>query len=326
MFSSFYGIDLAKSFWGNYYRADGIFTLVHYVLFFLFIVLYFKKEWVTQTIKTVSYSSIILSIWSLATVLIALFFPNSEYVRLFTWDNSMTLSFGNPNFLAGYLIVTLPFLAFLYDKQTKIRRALLYMIAIVIQIIALLLTQSRAGFLCIILFTVGWLMVKKQKYSKTFLLLLFIGIVSSGVIYLNQNINTNDSTIVIAEGRERIFRKAFMAFQKKPALGWGWANFDYAFNSVDWPLKFHNDVYVDKAHSSILEVLTTTGLVGFFFYLLIIIAVIQNYYQSKSKEHKYLLFSYILIVIHMQMNVVSINEEMFFWLLVAIAASSKRFV
>jgi len=122
-----------------------------------------------------------------------------------------------------------------------------------------------------------------------------------------------------AESRERIVVKGLLAFSKKPLLGWGWANFDHAFESVDWPMKLDSDVYVDKAHSNLLEILVTAGILGFIIYLLIIFRTLILLFDKKV-----FFLTFLLFLFHSQTNVISINEEMMFWLILAIAAGGKK--
>ena len=95
-------------------------------------------------------------------------------------------------------------------------------------------------------------------------------------------------------------------------FGWGWSNFAAAFAAVDWPVPVQNDVYVDKAHSSLLEVLVSTGIVGFSFYLLILGLM------TKRLSGEYLLM-FILWLVHSQTNIISISEELVFWILVGVS-------
>ena len=85
LFSSLLGVDFAKSYWGNYFRADGLNTFFHLVAFTLFVILFWEKTWWKQTAITISLSGLAISLWS--------FFAFPRHV-----------SFGHVNFLAGYLL------------------------------------------------------------------------------------------------------------------------------------------------------------------------------------------------------------------------------
>ena len=106
-------------------------------------------------------------------------------------------------------------------------------------------------------------------------------------------------------------------------MGYGWANVDYAFETGGWPMRFNNDVYVDKAHSEILEVLVTTGIPGLLIYLsflsFFLNGLITKYQKSNNKLWNFTLISgVVLYLFHSQTNVISIVEEIVFWLILGL--------
>jgi hypothetical protein len=86
------------------------------------------------------------------------------------------------------------------------------------------------------------------------------------------------------------------------------------------PVKFDPDIYADKAHSNLLEILVTTGLVGFVIYLLLIVKTVNNLAMNKEVFSKILLLSLVLYIFHSQTNVISISEEVVFWLIIGVAS------
>lgn len=313
VFSALLGIDFQKSISGNYYRADGIINLLHLAALFLVVSLFYKKDLVLSYVKLVSLSSVILSF---VTVCCWLGFYVFDFKGISVWQGAFGLAFGNPNFLAGYLIVTLPLTYFLVRKPLAAKKNKFLKAAFTVQILGILITKSWAGVFGIYIF---WLLVqvyeKGMNIRRILISILVLTSLLGGYFVYRKHIETPG--IVIAESRERIFTKGILAYLKRPVSGWGWANFDYAFNSVSWPIKMNNDVYVDKAHSSLLEVLVTTGGIGLLFYLAIIYRVVSNLGNKKSELGKYLLITFILTAIHLQLNVVSVTEDLVFWIIAA---------
>jgi O-antigen ligase len=119
------------------------------------------------------------------------------------------------------------------------------------------------------------------------------------------------------ESRERIFRLAIESIKSKPVFGWGLTNVDYATEAFDWPVTVYNDVHIDKAHSNLLEIFVTTGITGGIIYLLILKKVWNNLSEKTLKT------VFVLYLIHSQTNVISIAEEVIFWLIVGVAISQK---
>lgn len=316
--SSLLGTDLAKSFWGNYYRGDGLLTLIHLIGLFCFLLLFWEKSWEGPLVATLAGGSIFLSLLVLVIGLKVWLFG------IFGWGvwslkKEIGATFGQPNFLAGYLLVTLPFVWGWFKEK---RRAVGIVGAGTAGVIsAILLTQSRAGLLGVFLFFLFLLLSKGKK--KLFLLVLIAAVGIIGVIWGIRKTGEGRGEVMVAESRSRIFTKGVLALGQRPAIGWGWANFDYAFEAINWPIKFEKDVYVDKAHSHLLEVLVTTGFLGLLSYLGIIAAALKLLYKNRSRVfYRTVGLSFLLFLFHSQTNVVSISEEMIFWLILGILAAS----
>lgn len=317
--SSILGVDPIKSIWGNYYRADGLITFVHLLGFTLFLFLFWQDNWSILLTKGIVFGSLLTNILTLISAF-QLFILRDG--RVMHWENgALGATFGNPNFLAGYLVVTLPFLMYLLDKFKKKRNRMIMVGAIIIQTTTIGFTQSWGGITGVVIFWYGWLMFSKNKY-KFLYTGIFLGII---IIFLGLYGSNYQKVGFVAQSRERIFRRILLGVIKRPLLGFGWANIDYAFEKVDWPIKFEHDVYVDKAHSMILEVLATTGVVGLIAYILLIGRVayilIKRLIKYDDLWIKTLLLSFLLYLFHSQTNVISVGEELIFWLIVGIVGS-----
>lgn len=315
LISSILGADFYKSLWGNYYREDGLFTLIHLAGFFFFIVLFFDRFLKRITPVILSVSSLILSLWTIIVGFQINLFHNQS---INYWDGAIGISFGNPNFLGGYLLVCLPFLALLVTESKTRGAKIFWIFGLGVQILAIILTKSLGSILGVFLFILGWFILLKKLNRKKIIILILTLAVAVSFCLIQRGIKRFPDEFT-AEGRERIIRKGLLGFNKKPLLGWGWANFDYAFESVDWPFKLQHDVYVDKAHSVILEILVTAGIAGLIIYLAIIFRVIGNLLKTEGSFSLFCLLSLILYIFHSQTNVISIGEEVIFWLIVGIA-------
>ncbi len=307
LIASVLGVDVVKSFAGNYYRKDGLVTLYH-LIGFSFLVSFFWKEELKKKVSLAFFlSSIVLSI--LTTYEIA--------VHKFGLGSAAT--FGNPNFLAGYLAVSLPFCFYLFKESNK----RVYLLGILFISIVILLIGATAGILTLILSLILYfLFFVHNKFKSLIVLLLSISSILIVGIWA-RNYYIENLKVFNTEGRARIFTNVFVGFTKRPVLGYGWSNVDYAFNSNVWPLKFSQDIYVDKAHSELLEILVTTGVPGLIIYV-IFIGLLFKTILSKSELKKDKLWRFtllsllILYLFHAQTNITSIAEQMIFWLVVGI--------
>ncbi len=293
--SSLFGVDIPKSFIGNYYRNDGLLTLYHLVGFSFLINFFWKENFKKSSSLSFFISSIILSFITMYEIIIHKF------------GLGTAATFGNPNFLAGYLAVSLPFSFYLFKER-----------GIIIPALAIILIGANSAILALILFLILYLVFFANFKFKKYLILLFSFLFGLIIIFWSRNYYLENLKVFNTEGRVRIFRNVLTGFAKRPILGYGWSNVDYAFDSNVWPLKFDwHDIYVDKAHSELLEILTTTGIPGLIIYLIFIFLVFRKVSLEKDKLWKFTLLSIlILYLFHSQTNVISIAEQMIFWLVV----------
>lgn len=291
LIASIFGVDLTKSMWGNYYRIDGLFTLFHLTGLFFILMLYWEKSWEALTALSIVGGALGVSILQLIFHI---------------------TTFGQPNFTAGYLAVALPFL-FYFKRFIALR-----ILAGTIMILAIVTTSSIGSLLGVLVGLFSWILLNRGL-SKKKLLLIFAALALIGAIFAWMNLQKGS---FIAESRERIIIKGSLAFTKRPIFGWGIANYDHAFDSIDWPIKLEHDVYVDKAHSTLMETLVTTGVLGFLGY----VGILGRLFQRLIRERimKNILFIALLVyIIHAQTNIISIAEELIFWIILGIIASTS---
>ncbi len=319
LLSSLIGADFEKSLYGNYYREDGLLTLFHLVALFFIVILIWKNSWRDLMVKSIVIGSFFVGILNIFSGIKYYIFHDQSVV---SWQGALGSTFGQPVFLGGYLLVTMPFIYYCFIKSSNYKTRFLFFLIAIIQVIAIILTQSLASFLGVILF-LAFLFIESKKLPFRNLILFFLIIlfVSLSAFYIWK---ATSKKVFVAEGRIRIFHKLILSVWQRPFLGWGWANVDYAFKSSIWPIKFDNDVYLDKAHSHFLEILTTTGIFGLLSYIGLTVLIIRNLYRKayKGKKdlwYKTLLFGFILFLLHSQTNIISISEELTFWFIGSMA-------
>jgi len=323
--SSVFGVNLKKSLWGNYYRLDGLMTYCHLIILYLIVSLFWKNTWRNGLIKSIVIGSVGVSMWACVNGFILYVLKDSSVQN---WQGAIGVSFGQPNFLTGYLLVTLPFIIYMIRKNKgRIKGVCITFLLLII--IAIGLTLSWAGLFCLLLLVFYFILkLRLNKIGKIIfvitLLFSFIACICVYSFFRNKDF--------IAESRTRIYMRSMIGVVRRPFLGWGWANADSAINSSVWPLPITFDVYVDKAHSHVLEVLVTSGIFGLLIYILIIVRVywiLIRLFQRSSHANERLWYEtwilvFSLFIIHSQTNVISINQEIFFWLTAGIAGYEEN--
>lgn len=291
------------SFWGQYFRYEGLITLITYINFYFLISRFVETRIVNWFIV---FSGIIVSLY--ITVWGILFYIFNQ--PLYTFYGRITASFGNPNFAAGFLVLSFPFL--LYYPKIKLRWKILITL---IFLIALWFTQSRSGFLAF--FTIMLLFLIK-KFKHGFILVIPIFIVAITILFkvIPRYSSFNNQYI--------IWQKAVIAISKKPIFGWGMERFDIAFQktlipNIDYDL-YH--IKVDKTHNEILEYGISGGAPAMILYIsLLMVCLVNLLKQNQSLEYWKNISVFLCFIILSQLNVLNITEYMFLYL---ILATSKK--
>jgi len=316
--TSLLGFDFYKSLIGNYFRQDGIFTLVHLVALAIYIALFNQNKWKKIIPASISIGSLITSIWVIILGIRLYIFSD---ISVPNWSGAIGASFGQPKFATGYLLVSLPFIYYCYRVSIGHKIKLFWIIAFFSIVVAILLTKSYAGILGLGFFSIFQLVLRLQKIKQKIGCILIIFIAFFLVAIAIEQFRFEG---FVAGSRNRIVTKLLLGASRRPWFGYGYANVDYAFEAVDYPMYFAHDIYLDKAHSTILEVLVTTGIIGLLLYLGIIIAAGSKLLTYAKKDKLYgntLLLALMLFIFHSQTNVISISEEVLFWIIAGLAMS-----
>jgi O-antigen ligase len=320
--SSIYNHHLWPSIIGNHQRFDGLLTLVSFSFLSLSISYTFPKKHYWLLASSLGSSAIAISCWVNFIFILRL----NGYFNTVYWKNAVGFTFDNPNLLAGFLLVTIPFANY-FIQSLKIKNKIIHSILLGSIFLAIFATQSVIGVIGIIFWILMEVFAKYIKSRKK--LVIFIGcffLVTLCSAWMTGFINnTLDLT---ADNRSRILQKLIFSAKKKPLFGYGWSNVEYAFSSSSPPNSLHreNDILLDKAHSSALEVLVSTGITGLLLFVSIQLMLINITYQNfvkKEIESNYLeksiFFALVLFIWHSQLNVVSISQEIIFWIILGMS-------
>lgn len=294
------------SFWGQYYRYEGLITLGAYLVFYFLISRLAKMDIIHSFIVS---GGIFCSFYILISGVLFKVFHQPVY----TFNGRAAGTFGNPNFAAGFLALSFSYLVF----HPKIKPVIKIIMTLVF-FLALLFTQSRSGLLAFWAVLLMWL-IKKFKYG----LALTIPVVVLSSIFIFKIIprySPFNNQLVI-------WQKSLVAINKRPWFGWGVERFDVAFYQSLIPNKDF-DLYhirVDKAHNEILEYGVTGGIVAMVVYLLLIANCLLSLFKHRDTLWYWTnLSALIAYLVLSQLNVLNITEYVFFYLILAVASTTQK--
>lgn len=294
------------SFWGQYYRYEGLVTIGAYVVFYFFLSRLANMEIIHKFVVS---GGVFYSFYVLISGVLFKFFHRPVY----TFNGRAAGTFGNPNFAAGFLALSFPYLIF-HPKIKPVFKIAMTLIFLG----ALLLTQSRSGLLAFLATGIMWL-VKKYKYGL--MLTIPIIVLASLLIFkIIPRYSPFNNQLVI-------WQKSLVAIGQKPWFGWGVERFDLAFYKSLIPDKDF-DLYhirVDKAHNEILEYAVTGGITTMIVYLLLVASCVKNLFQQRRTlwywTNLSALAAYLVLS---QLNVLNITEYIYFYLILAVASSTEK--
>lgn len=296
--STIFAFDKYVALWGTLERGEGLSFMIYAFSFLSFLLIFFEKKDYINLFK--------LNLFVTAIVLI------KEFIQFFSLSVSRPDSFfGNPTFLAGYLIFSIMFSIILLSLENKRFWKYFSIIILVLSILGVFLTQTRGTILGVsvgLFISLIYAIIKGKNinYGKINLrkisIIILCLIISFSVIFFTTRkneiwqrvpglsrialIDIKDSTTNTRLITQRLSLKAIdpkINGYKNLFIGYGQDNFSYAYGKYFDPIQFEDEmIWFDRAHNKFLDVLVMNGILGLISYLSIFI--ISFIYIFKKKE------------------------------------------
>ncbi len=293
--TSFTAVDFKYAFWGTLERMGGLFSFLHFWVFFIILISIARKRIDWEKLLKISIFVGFLSI----------LFAYGQHFKLgnffIGWQHGERVigTIGNPALFAGYLLFVL-FLSiyFIFKKGINPREKgffsavfilglpILHITAVRGSIIAFWASLFLLGIFYLIFPAMPW--KHKKKIQSGILIALIIFLILTGIVWANRdkawvknidwlervtNISLETSTL---QTRLWSWKSGWDAWKEKPILGWGPENFVIAHAKYFDTRHFKgmgSETIWDRAHNIILEMLTTMGIIGLLSYLSIFFIV-----------------------------------------------------
>lgn len=294
LLSVLFSVDIGRSWWGNQERMNGLFTVLHFFVW-LTMATGLLKRWIDWR-RLLNYE-IGLSVVMAIVAILQKPFPN---ILLFPAGDRVGGLLDNPIYMGAYQIFNLSFLALLSFQTKKTWLRALYAGFALIDITAFFMTQSRGAFLGLVavigIFTVYYAFFTKNAKAKWSILGSACGffglyilayifrasafVSSNGILSRLTNLNATTETRLIA------WDIAWKGFLERPLTGWGFDAFHIIFNSKYNPRSLeygYYETWFDRAHNTIMDVLSMTGIFGLIGYLSIFIIIVLLLWKARKR-------------------------------------------
>lgn len=298
--STFVGVDWYHSFWDNHERMLGLFTILHYVIYFLVVTTVIKewRDWVWLLRLFLFAGSIVMFIGVMQR-----FNPT---MLLNQSGSRVAATLGNPIYVGGYGLF-LSFVGLFLAVKEKTRQWRMFaMFGGILGFIGIFLSGTRGAMLGwiagmgTVLLSYLFLLKGHERARKTMLGFTAICVVLLGIFYafrqtefvqkipaLGALLNTSVGSGT-ASTRLMAWSIAIDAWKERPIFGWGPNNFFYAFNKYYQPEFLEHgwgETWFDNAHNIIINTLAVQGIVGVALYLgmySVVIFFLWRAYQRRT--------------------------------------------
>lgn len=342
VFSLLFSVDVRSSWLGSYDRQEGLISWLFYILWAILLVFHLsdedelnKKNKIKRILIVAAGSGFVVSVYAIFQWFGLDFLSWSEPASL---TGRAVSTFGQPNYLACWLLLVLPFSAYLYYLSQKKFIKIIWVIVFVFGLAALFFTGSRAALLVFLLVSVIWYLwffTKKKKVSFLkicsvsggallilFLFLFFLA--SSNQARFQEFFDFNKGSMA---ARLDLWQSGLQAIAQKPLFGYGLENQKEVYikyYKVDWALYANPNTYSDRAHNLILDIMLTSGIVGLAVFVYFFRWIYLNLlYASKNGGNKvlaiFLIWSLSAYLASLLFNFSVTVTNIYFWLIVALS-------
>lgn len=293
LISSFWGADFYKSFWSTQSRLTGVFLIIHIILLFFIASSVAASFWCWLWWASLGAAFAGTAFGAIEKFLVHNLFHSQDYGRA-------SSLFGNPSFLAGYLLFNVFIGLWLTTHEHKKWAKIIAAIFTAAVALGVFLTQTigalaglAAGGVLVMVYYAFKLPPSRKKN-------MLIGLLALAVIFNVVFWTTRSSAFWnYFPGLGRIARvdllgnvhnrfiawqSGWQAWQERPLLGYGWENFNVAFNKYYNPILLTStftETYWDKTHNIFLEYLFDAGVIGLLAFLFLLGAVFYEAWATK---------------------------------------------
>ncbi len=292
--SVIFAVDPLKAWWGNQERMNGLFTLLHFFIWFTMTTSFMTtwKQW-----RRILFYEVILSGVMAAVALLQVPFPK---LLLFPVSARPGGLVDNPIYLAGYQIFNLFFIALLWLKGTSKRVKIGLIAFAALDLASFINAQSRGAlvglFAGVVIFAIVYLVTTPSKKVKIVVVsiaaamfLLYGGIFALRNTSFVRHTPLERLTNVHATTETRFiaWKIGWEGFLDRPLTGWGLDDFHILFNQKYNPKSLEYSYYetwFDRAHNTVIDTLSMTGIIGFITFASIYIALLYSVVRAYRKK------------------------------------------
>ncbi len=354
--SLIFSIDPVRSFYGSYDWQAG--WLSYFFCFLWLVLLSFNliasdrrhgeavlSAKINRLVVTAALSGLIVSVYSCLQALGIDFIHWADEA----WEGGrVTSSFGQPNFLASFLLLIIPLNFYLISQARIFPKKLFWSFAALFSLAALIFTASRGALLALLIAAALFFLIflwRSELGRRKKAAIIIAGLAVAALLFLLleafspgrfQSLFDYQSGSVAA--RLNFYQAAVDAISQRPLTGYGLENGPEIFIQYyepDWGVYGDAGASTGQAHNLVLDILLTTGLIGLalfssFYYFFFSLAWRRRQGKVVPILNQALVFGATAYLLSLLFSFPTSAGEIYFWsflaLLVAIDHSSDRII
>ncbi|MEW6104258.1 MAG: O-antigen ligase family protein [bacterium] len=318
-----FSVSPLTSFLGTYRRFEGFIAIISYIFLFFVVTNFVSFLKIDRFLKTIVIVATIASVKGIFEGL----------------DGSPPLCFfGNQNFLAAYLVLSIPFSLFFSFQKNR-----LWIITFIIMTLCLLLTRTRGAYLGFFIGMLLFFIITGKELLKRLEVKVILGIIIFALLILSMNPSTSPikrilSTFTISKkgisfqgtALERLYlwKAGFKTMLAYPLTGCGIEAMRLAYARFEEPelevVGGHN-VKADRSHNETVDMGVTRGIPGLIIYIWLWISIIVLSLRIKNRLlSASFLASGIAYFIQCQFNFSMVSYTTTFWILLSLLCLALR--
>lgn len=286
----------------NGFSSEGIYVLLKLYLLFLFgfLVVHVILEYgFKYLLNSFVFFSLLLStiyFYQFITNYTDIMSLKGEWERNQAFD-ALSATMGHKNLLSSIQFLILPFLIYKITTSQKIWKALSF-IAIILIVLTLLQTQTRAVFVAVVISIITFLLINKRSIQLKQIILLFSSFVFVVLIgyfvlhYTNrlERFKTEFSEILTdasVQSRYKLYKSTLKLMVEHPVLGVGPGNWKIDVWEYGLYIGTLGNSFAQRPHSDFLWVFAEGGIfAGISYILLFLILLRDSYLLHKNRTEE----------------------------------------
>lgn len=333
--STLFSIDPLLSFWGTYYRYQGLLHILFLALFFAAtFILGSDKTFLEKAGKAISLGSIPIVLY--AFLQLGGVDPVFNHLDASQFFGRIFSLLGNPNYLAQYLVFVIPLTGYFFLRSRDVWKKF-FGILFILQTAVLLLTESRAGQLgflfalvALFIFLIAKRRSKRARIGLTALLLVPVLVVGF-FIFTDIKVPLFTRWLPIGESagsvqaRFALWDIAGRAISDKSLLGFGPETFVHVVDTYQTEALPPYTGIPDRAHNFLLDNAVSYGFFGMISLLLAVLLSLFVAFRSEKEFSAALGSSVLGLFVAYQFGfMTTVDGMLFVFAIAAISALSAR--